>query len=84
MGCKVSVKVFGCSTDDYTNSVDFIEITLHSIVLKALAVLPGSAGLAIAVLPGRWRISAPGSSAHSTSQGMVPVKLWNVMEPAQY
>ena len=52
MGCKVSVKVFGCSTDDYTNSVDFIEITLHSIVLKALAVLPGSAGLAIAVLDG--------------------------------
>jgi hypothetical protein len=46
------------------NSVDFIEITtLHSIRVEALAVLPDSAGLAIAVLPGRWRISAPGSSA---------------------
>jgi hypothetical protein len=35
-------------------------------VPEALAVLPSSAGLAFAVLPGRWRISGPGSSAHST------------------
>jgi len=44
MGCKVSVNVFGCSIDDYTtllhrtqfyaNSVDFIEITLHSMFSK--------------------------------------------------
>jgi hypothetical protein len=48
----VSVNVFGCSIDD---------------VLKALVVLLGSAGLAIAILSGRWWFSAPGSSAHSTN-----------------